>query len=175
MRRSRVTTSAGGGVSLTQAGFDITNSLIDNNGANGAFGGISITQPQNDPLRIAFNTIVDNRLGSGSAPSGIDCTGTSPMPAFHSNLITGNQDGAGGIQVSGQPNCVYEYSLINPEVEGTGNTSGDPAFGADYRIGEGSDAIDLGMDDSGIVDDIDGEDRPATAADIGADELHPPS
>jgi hypothetical protein len=175
MQRTRVTASVGGGVSLIQAGFDITNSIIDGNGALGTFGGIVISAPQPAPQRIAFNTIAGNETDAGTAPAGIDCVGISPMDPFHSNIITDNAGGPGGAQVSGQPNCTYAYSLINPDFEGTGNLVGDPMFGADYRIGAESDAIDVAAENSGITVDIDGEDRPATTADVGADEYHPPS
>jgi hypothetical protein len=175
MRRSRVTDAVQGGVLLNQAGFDITNSVIDNNGGDGLFGGISISMPRPAPQRIAFNTIVDNEVNAGTI-AGIDCTSLTAIPAFRNNLITGNEGTLG--QVSGMPMCSYEYSLINPEVDGTGNLSGDPDFvGGEYRIGADSDAIDVAADNSGatrIDDDIDGEDRPMTAADIGADEFHPP-
>lgn len=168
MQRSRVTACADGGVDLNSAGFDIVNSIIDGNGmSNGTFGGISIGSP-GSPNRIAFTTIAFNEVANGSNAGGIHCVATSGLPAFHSNIVTDNQ----GEQVSGMPNCGYEDSLINPEI--SGNISGDPDFDANYRIGASSAAIDGARDDSGIVDDIDGDDRPATAADIGADEYLPP-
>ena len=178
MQRTRVTDADDGGVLLSQAGFDITNSIIDNNGIAGAFGGISIVMPQASPQRIEFTTIADNDGSSGGAARGIDCSATTAMPPFRSNLITGNADPGGVGQVTGMPSCSFQYSLINPELVAEGNISGVPDFAADYRIGASSDAIDAAADNSGagrVPDDIDGEDRPMTAADIGADEFHPPS
>jgi hypothetical protein len=179
MKRTRVSGAVEGGVALNLAGFDITNSIIDGNGAAGAFGGISIIMPQPSPQRIEFNTIVDNQGASGTNARGIDCDAIDAMPPFRNNLITGNTDPGGVGQVTGMPNCGYQYSLINPEVTGEGNTSGLPDFvGADYRIGAASDAIDSAGDNSGasrVPDDIDGDDRPMTGADIGADEYVPPS
>jgi len=54
-------------------------------------------------------------------------------------------------------------------------TSGDPAFEADgYHLTAGSAAIDQGVD-SGISEDIDGDDRPAGSGhDLGADEYRSP-
>lgn len=172
MSRVRVTRAAGGGVDLSASGFDITNSVLAENGALGEIGGMRISQPRAAPNRLAFTTIANNQVAIGSNAPGLHCTGISPIPPFHSNIITDN-DGSAAAQVSGQPNCIYEQSLINPPVEGEGNIQGDALLDGTYHIGETSPAREAARPGSGVLDDIDGEPRPVGLPDIGADEFTP--
>jgi hypothetical protein len=170
LSRTRVTNANGGGIDLTQAGVDITNSIIDGNGPDGTFGGIQITNPRPQPSRIAFNTIVDNATGAGTTTPGIACASGGVLDAFHSNIIDGNTGAAA--QVSGGPNCSYEHSLINPAFGGNENVTGDPMLTADFHIAAASPAKDQGLAGTDITDDFERQLRDATP-DIGADELVP--
>lgn len=176
VRRSRITSNAGGGIDLDESGFDIVSSIIDDNGNATAYGGIRVAAPR-ALARLSFNTIADNRSSTTSAPTvpGIRCESLTSV-TFDSNLVSGNLGGVGNVPVSGQPGCAYSYSLFHPvAVVGTENVAGDPAFtGTAYRITEASPARDQGMPGSAVVDDIDGDARPSDLPDIGADEYVAP-
>jgi hypothetical protein len=170
--RSRVSRNAGGGIQAQTSRVDITNTIIDGNGtATAVVGGVELDRPK-PGSRFAFNTITDN-VTQSVLPGGIACDSLSATPAFHSNIVFANLGAAA--QVNGQPECVYEYSLVIPEISGTGNISGDPALDGEYRLTSGSAAIGAANPDSQAIvpDDIDRQVRPHDAPDIGADEFYP--
>jgi hypothetical protein len=171
LARSRVRRNAGGGVQAQTSRVDITNTIVDGNGtATAVVGGVELYRPK-PGSRFAFNTIAGN-VATPTLPGGVACDALSAVPALHSNIIF---DNLGQSQVDGQPNCVFEYSLVIPEISGTGNISGDPALDGEYRLTSGSAAVGAANPDSQAIvpDDIDRQPRPNGAPDIGADELYP--
>jgi len=175
VHRCRIRGNGGGGIDVIDARIDLTSSIIDGNGDDGAmFGGINLYRPKASS-RLAFNTIVGNQASAttGAAP-GIACNSSATLSPFHSNIVLDNIGVAA--QVSGSPSCSYQYSLLVPPVSDTGNITGLPDFvGADFRIGAASAAIGAANPDSAqlVPDDIDAQPRPNAAPDIGADEYYP--
>jgi hypothetical protein len=74
-------------------------------------------------------------------------------------------------------NCAPTYTLSNETVAGAGNLTGQPSFvnagAGDYHLAPGSMGIDKANPAATVALDIDGDPRPAGAADLGADELAP--
>jgi hypothetical protein len=169
LRRSIVAGNLGGGLALENLVFEVSNTIIAQNGsATTNHGGVR-AKPAGTAT-FQHNTIADNviQLNTGSE-SGITCD-----VAFdaHSNIVANNDVDVG---------CTIRASLFtNGLPPGVGNLVGEPAFlstenpgdAAYYRIGLTSRAIDNGI--GALVIDIDGEARPQGAApDMGADERSP--
>jgi hypothetical protein len=170
LSRCLVSSNTGGGLDTFEAGFDVTNSVFTDNGVTGIFGAVRLTGPRTTPARFAFNTVTGNRSGASGFP-GVNCTSTGvTLPAFHSNIISDNTGSSGSVQVSGGPECTYEYSLINPVFAGDENRTGDPGLTADFHIPAASPARDQGLPASGVDLDRDRDPRDDGLPDIGADE-----
>jgi hypothetical protein len=169
--------NTGGGISASgRASFDITNCIIIRNGNqdSGTVGGISINGGVVGANRIAFNTIVDNRIGpSSTSAAGVLCdiVGLSaPNNLIARNTVAGSAS-ASNAQTSGL--CAYPTSKVQPDVAGLAFASSD-ALPYSYKLTAGSSAIDAATTPSNIVIDFDGDLRPqGPAKDIGADELAP--
>jgi hypothetical protein len=79
------------------------------------------------------------------------------MPTLTNCILWGNQSASGGAQLNG-PHTVT-YSCIQGGWSGTGNISGNPVFGGDFRLMPGSPCIDAGNNDAVPPDtfDLDGD------------------
>jgi hypothetical protein len=172
---SRITSNTGGGggagIYIHSGGFDVTNTVIDDNGNAGLYGGVRIDEPRATPQRLDFNTIVGNRAASTGYP-GIGCAASTAVAHFDSNIIDGNTGASGGIQVQTGGNCAYDHSVINPTPSGgTGNLTGDPMLDASFHIASGSPATNAGTVSGAPDTDFEHQPRSDGMPDIGADEL----
>ena len=145
------------GNSFKGAGFDaglyvITNSFFTRNAARGLdlFASTSGSH-------IEFNTIVDNG-------NGFECQATPDLVAAN-NLVARNAQ-----ETTGNGSCTFAGSIIaDTDIAALKFVSPD-VEPFDYHIQEGSIAIDAAG--TTVVDhDFDGDPRPSSAADVGADEI----
>lgn len=154
-------TGTNGGVSINGP-FTMRNNIIAANGtATSTIGGLTLSSTS---AVFEFNTVANN-ISSGSG-AGMSCA--TPIGVSNS-ILSGNK-------VNG---CTVTYSLADTLLAGTGNKTGAPMFLSTdaanpaspmfYRIGAASAARDS-AGPATIVDDIDGDPRPATGKDMGADE-----
>jgi uncharacterized repeat protein (TIGR01451 family) len=173
----------GGGIAVHGGNVILINNIVVDNQATTTGSGIQVVASSPE---FYHTTIVSNTGGDGSGIF-IGESGDEPGHATLYNSIIANQ--AVGVRVSSN------LALNTATLDGVlwwGNTSnitgtvfpfdevaGDPAFvnpaaGYDYHIGSGSAAIDAGIDDASITDDIDGQTRPHyDGYDLGADEWWP--
>ncbi len=168
MSRCIVANNTSGGGTIT-GDFDITNSMILTNGTSSSItGGLTITPGATKKI-FSFNTVAGN--DASNSATGINCTLSMTLT---NTLVSDNVATA---------NCAFEYSMFDIGVSVTGtNKTGNPQFrntlptaplAADYyRIANNSDAIDSAAPTSAVMTDIDGDVRPQTGADIGADEYN---
>jgi hypothetical protein len=184
MTQSKVIGNARGGVEISRAQFDITNSIVANNGGPSTpFGGVNLDQTASATYRFDFNTVTNNAAAQNQ-PTGVACAGITQLMTFSSNIVFDNQIGNGRIQTGGG-NCNWVYSDIGQTetappmpVPGIGNIDAPPMFvdagRNDFHVMSGSPVRDVGDPDSKLTDDLDGEARPqGPRRDIGADELPP--
>lgn len=141
---------------------------------NTCYDGAAIHISSGSPI-IANNTIVDNSPTSSAAVY-VSTTGT---PIIANNIIAWNTRGI--FVASGRTatllcndvfcNTVYDYSGITA---GTGDISSNPFFvdrtNRDFHISAISECIDTANSLYAPLDDFEGDLRPASGADIGADE-----
>lgn len=173
----RNTALEGGGISHALGEASIVNTLFADNVATNT-PGMALLLGSVDQVEVLHTTIAGYATASGSAIEvlagsveitntivtshtvGINNTGASVQQDF--NLFYGNATDTQGV-VSGGSNSLNSDPLFV-----------DPS-GYDYHLGEGSAAIDAGMD-AGVTIDIDGDIRPmGPGFDIGFDEaIHAP-
>jgi hypothetical protein len=186
VERSRIIGNDGGGISITSAAFDITNSyIVDNGSGTSEIGGVLILNGTSRmPQRFAFNTVLDNAVGTDAAASGVFCT----VPAADndngrlsatSNIIAKDP---GSQPPAAAGNCEWHYSNIE-----AGDTLGDIASAANNNnyadcalvdtgnsvlvITAGAPCDNAGEPGTGILVDYANAPRSADAPDMGADEL----
>jgi parallel beta-helix repeat protein len=177
-------TGWGGGLAIESCkSFTLTNNVAADNHANSRGSGLWVQGDGTNPTsgRLLHTTIADNH----SSRQGIFVDAHTTL-AFTNTIIAGH-DGV-GITVTAGSTATLEGTLWHNNgadtggagsiVTGTVNVYGDPAFAApatwDYRLTQGSAAVDAGVD-AGVTTDIDGDSRPSGAGyDIGADEFGPP-
>jgi hypothetical protein len=153
MNRCIVEENAGGGILVNGGGYDITNTVVANNGTGVvgpiSWGGVFISVPSaGKPARFLNNTIYKNMA------QGLVCTG----PITHSGLIA---YGNGLIDIT---------STCNSSTA-TACCTGDPMLNASYHLTAGSPCIDKLPAAMSTPDDLDGDPRPLGAmSDCGADE-----
>ena len=172
-----------GGLCLGAGPATLTNNVVADNRVGTASSGLCI----GDSLfRLLHNTIARNTGGDGS---GIYVGGTASggytTVAMTNTILAGQTV---GISVQTGNTATLEATLWGSGTwangtdwagagtifTGTTNIRGDPAFvdpdAGDYHIGQGSAAIDQGVN-AGVTSDMDGQARPLGAGyDIGADE-----
>jgi hypothetical protein len=183
------TTGRGGGLWVYGSNpFILTNGLVAGNHANAAGSGLWVEGPSHASAsgRLLHTTIADN--GSTELFAGQDGgqgvhVGPHAALALTNTIIAGH---AGqGITITAGSTVTLEATLWYSNGTDTGgagtiltdtvNVYGDPAFvnpaAGDYHLGEGSAALDAGVD-AGVTADMDGDPRPqGTGYDIGADEF----
>ncbi len=174
--QSTLSGNQGGGIVMTNDGVVIvTNNFIHHNGntTTASAGGLSL-KPMG-ASRVEFNTIIDNQANLGAASAGgVFCDAGGFIAT--NNIIFRNTGGAlGNVQTFG--NCTYGTSL---NTSGTSAIDNTPNFANpnnepfDYHL---TATTPLSLRDAatcGAVNvDFDGDARPATACDLGADELVP--
>lgn len=172
LSRSTIASNLGGGISITTATFDITNSFIYRNGTadTTTFGGLRLdiaTAPGN---RLEFNTITDNRALANSG--GVICNVAAFAGA--NNIIARNSLNSDATAPNAQTfgACTYPTSRVQNDL--TGLMFEDPEAPApfNYRLKAGSPLIDQATTASAIIVDFDGDVRPQGGQkDIGADEV----
>jgi len=185
LSRCVIARNKGGGLAIVGAEFDITNSMIVDNGSDGTMGslvgGARLALLNTGNRRFDFNTVASNKAGVQVA--GVQCMSV-PQVTFSSNIVFDNQ---GSGQVFSTGNCSWSYSDIGTStpggvgvVPGTMNVAVDPEFMSppqgDYRLQPTSqvkDAADPSTTADPDIDvDIEGDRRPQGAArDMGADEI----
>jgi nitrous oxidase accessory protein NosD len=160
----------GGGISVFQSNWRLTNSLLRNNDGGG--NGDAMLIDTTSPGTIANATFVG--LGSGRGVSSY-----SPL-AITNTIVTGFLS---GIDVSGGATATASYSDFYGNGTNTtgitlggGNITSNPLLDSNSRLSAGSPAIDAGTSISGAFHDFDLEPRPMAGpgghfkTDIGADE-----
>lgn len=185
LEQSLVQGNEDGGVSLYETDFRIVNNVIAGNGDSGdlgsTVGGLLIERDGPERRELAFNTIAYNRVGTYSpyAP-GIDCATFAGIDVRNS-VVWGNQQ-ASDADPQIQGFCEVSYSNVQNGVVPEGNlTAGpgvldtDPLFAdvprADFRLEQGSRAIDAADPQAMLDVDLEGNPRPLGAGhDMGAYE-----
>lgn len=170
--QSTIASNAGGGISISNATFDITNNFIYRNGnqSTSSVGGLSV-RPMGQS-RLQNNTIVDNQSDAGTASAGgVFCD----VPGFVSagNIVFRNAGGpTANVQTFGS--CTYGNSFV---MAGTSPVDEALSFARsniqpfDYHLTAASPSTvrDAGGACTGV--DVDGDSRPqGGACDLGADE-----
>ncbi|MFN0250743.1 MAG: right-handed parallel beta-helix repeat-containing protein [Kofleriaceae bacterium] len=172
IRRSVIANNTGNqGIYLVNGQFDITNTIIAQNGTTTIGTGGAYLLPQG-PSTFEFNTVADN-VSSGGATNyrGITCANSLSMS---NNIIVGNDTSQ----------CEVSYSFFTPgdRPAGTGNLEGNPMFrtmtmpssAMFYRIAPRSPAKNAADTNATLSMDIDGNMRPIDGrSDMGADEVSP--
>lgn len=173
LSRVRILENTGGGVSISGAQFDISNSIVAKNGAPSApFGGVFITQANAGMRRFEFNTITQNQATVSITP-GLLCSAIATRLDLANSIVYGNGTGA---QVEGA-NCSWSYSDIGPTTApGTENINMDPMFvnatEDNFHLMPTSPAKDAADPSATLDRDIDGDARPqGDRRDMGADEV----
>jgi hypothetical protein len=171
--QSTVSGNRGGGISISNATFDLTNNFIVANGSpllNGSTVGGVVLQGPSGQSRFEFNTVAFNSARAGTLSSaGVACS--VPNLVAPGNIVTSNSEGlAFPAQTKGE--CTYGTSFIAPGSEA--NT---------LKFKSITDPLDLHLtaesptsvrDAGGACTgtDVDGDLRPQGAAcDLGADEV----
>jgi len=180
LSRSTIMSNRRGGISVTNAKFEIVGNIILGNGDATSTNASVTISPNADAAisRLEFNTIANNATTMGIVTAGVDCKTSTGFTASH-NIIWNNSIG-GNASTAPQVgnNCMHVSSAIGPTAApGTGNISDPPLLSTDGHLGAGSPAIkkvETGADLSGLASrDIDG-DRRIAPADLGADQLPRP-
>ena len=123
---------------------------------------------------LLHNTLVGNETGLAlyEVPEHYDWGGGRAHAA--NNIIWGNTEAA--IEVDETTHPPSELTITHSDIEGDwpgeANVDVDPGFrgAGDYRLGEDSPLIDIGVD-AGVMQDLDGQPRPiGPAPDLGAYE-----
>jgi uncharacterized repeat protein (TIGR01451 family) len=153
--------------------YEMSNVLFGGNSAGGNGAGLYF-EALNDSLELKHGTFGAPAPASGEAVFAVD--GTVNL----TNTIVANH--AVGIAQTGTAVVNESYTLFSDNTadtagtvgDGTGSTSGDPAFvdpaSGDYHLTSPSTARDAGID-AGVAVDFEGEARPQGAGhDIGFDE-----
>jgi uncharacterized repeat protein (TIGR01451 family) len=184
-------TAAGRGGGLVVVGgsqLTLTNNLLAGNHANSQGSGLWVDGDSSGSVvaaRLLHNTIAGNVTSAGSG-EGI-FVGEYTTLSLTNTIISGH---AGvGITVAAGSTATLEATLWHGNgadtggagtiLTGTINLWGDPAFvnpsAGDYHLGQGSAAIDAGID-AGVSTNIDGDPRPlGLGFDLGADEYTGPA
>lgn len=174
--QSVVSGNTGGGLSLSNATFDITNNFIYRNGnsdGGGDFGGANLSVASATGNRFQFNTVVDNHArAGGTTAGGLRCDVPGLAPA--NNIIARNDIArdvnAANANTLAAGACTYPSSILEATVTSLRFVESEQAP-FNYRLASGSSAIDKADTASEVAIDVDGEARPQGAQkDIGADE-----
>jgi hypothetical protein len=177
--QSTVSLNQGGGIYMASAfgEFSITNNMIFRNGNEdfGFYGGVFVFSTHAQVSTLAFNTIVDNRVGTSTERAGgvtCDMEGfTAPNNIIARNKA-GNDTTAGNAQTIGL--CTYPSSRVQNDETGLAFASPDEAPWS-YKLMSGSSAIDQATTAAlDIIVDFEGDMRPqGPQKDMGADEYKP--
>jgi hypothetical protein len=168
LRGVRVAGSAGPGLLVVSASYDVRACVFQENGATSAQlpwgGGVVLSQPGSTKV-FEGNTVVGNSAQPG-APGGVSCDMTAPVVG---SIVWGNLGGDEQVSTA----CAVSYSDVDQDVMGVGNIRKDPMLDG-YHLQAGSPCIDASDPTMASGTDVDGEPRPMNGrADIGADELAP--
>jgi parallel beta-helix repeat protein len=169
---------SGGGLYLQYSNATLINAVVADNRVDSAGSGLYIS---GSSPRLLHTTIARNSGGDGS---GIYVTNNGPTHSAVALTNTILASHSVGITVTAGNTAMLKATLWHGNSTDAGgggtvisstNIRGDPAFvnpeAGDYHIGQGSAAIDAGVD-AGVTTDIDGNSRPSGPGfDIGADEL----
>lgn len=168
IEHSTISGNTGGGVSISDGSFDITNTFITGNGANTPIGGVRLMNNATSSV-FEFNTVADNVAATNVAKSLI-CT------AVGTQRIANNIFHSGDPQQVSDNNCDLQFNVSNENLGGSSNITGSPMFigGGNFHLMPGSEGVDDADPAATLSDDFDGDDRPqGSARDVGADEVRP--
>jgi hypothetical protein len=168
MDRCIVSGNSGGGASIQNVDFTLTNNIFVKNGSGITLSNGLELKPASAAHVFEFNTVASNTTDVGE--NGVLCLVTVNA---RNNIIADDTTSS---------SCNFEFTLfpVGTDVTGTTNKAGDADFinqnatnplAPDYfRIGANSAAKDSADPASTIEVDLDGDVRPATGKDMGADE-----
>jgi hypothetical protein len=177
--QSAISSNRGGGVSVHDAAFEITNTSIDHNGDvdRSDVGGAELQGLLASTSRFEHNTVVDNHVrASPLVTGGVRCDALAFVAP--NNIIVRNDVGrsivGGNANVLSSGLCAYPTSIIGASLTELRFAQPDqPPYS--YLLTAGSSAIDQARTPSTVSYDKDGERRPQGAySDVGADEYTPP-
>lgn len=167
--------NAGGGMQTdATASFNVTNTFIVHNGASDStVGGAKLGATSSGQNRFELNTVADNMTAYGTY-AGVQCSPTNltlPNNIISHNLAANDTVNTYANTAPQGLGCALgssKTSIDNTQFKFVMDTG--TAADWNYHIQPGSTAIDAGsMTD--INFDFDGDLRPATMLDVGADEL----
>ena len=174
----RTLVDGGDGVQSSQSIVHVTNSVIANQGPDGALSGGFVFGPAG-ALYVSFSTIV-NSVVKASSDTPVCAGGTGVGVCIDNSIIMNALPGAPTDSVSGS-GAILSYSIVFPQssaVTGSNNLLGvdpllaNPSSGDDH-LRAGSPAIDAADPAASDPLDFDGTVRPqGTRRDIGAFEYH---
>ena len=172
--QSTISGNVGGGISISNAKFEITNNFVVANGSSDMlsgsdFGGLSLSAPAG-ANRLERNTIAYNHAKQGTLlAAGVACSVTNLIAP--GNIVTANNEGLSfPAQVKGV--CTYGNSFVDMGSEANtlkfkSITTNPPDF--HLTKDSPSSILDAGGACTGV--DVDGDTRPqGGACDLGADE-----
>ena len=171
LTRSIIADNQNGGITIRQADYSVTNTLILNNGAlDGDTGGVLVEDTAGRTERFEFNTVFGSEVRSTSGrASGLHCP-NSGLQASNNIIVEGAGAGTGVVV---DTSCAHTFSLLEEVVTGAGNLVGDPRFVNElgFELQPTSPCIDKADPAATLDVDFGGESRPQGARrDIGADE-----
>ncbi len=173
LSQSTISGNIGGGISVSNATFDITNNFIYRNGnsTGTTIGGVNFAVAAAASNRFEFNTVVDNEIATSTTSSGgvlCDITGFAASNNIIARNFVNRVSAAANANTLGQ--CTHPSSKVVADLGELKFLAPDmPPF--NYHLAVGSSAIDQATTASPVVIDADGDPRPQGAQkDLGADE-----
>lgn len=172
--RSTVESGHAGGIKIVDGTYDITNSIIVNNGnTTTGVGGVQIALVTTTGNRFALNTVSQNSAPA-TIDNGVDCANNVDQP-LSSNIVFGNAKLVSQSEIDQVNGCTSSFT-DSSESLGNTNINDNPKLdtstfhiAADSPVrGKGDPAL------TDVTDDFDGDPRPNPAGDppdIGADEV----
>ena len=172
--QSTISGNTGGGISISNATFDITNNFVIGNGSadmatGSSLGGMSLDSATTTN-RLQFNTVAFNHAKSATLlAAGVACSVTGLVAL--GNIVTSNNEGL-TFPAQTKGICTYGNSFVIPGTEANTlkfkNITANPP---DFHLTAESptSVLDAGGACTGV--DVDGDARPqGGACDLGADE-----
>jgi hypothetical protein len=153
--------------------YSITNNFIYDNGNTSqaaTIGGVGLLVTAPSSARFEFNTLIRNKaLATSTEAGGVQCAGAISAPH---NIIAENQRGLVTTpSVQTQGSCSFPMSIVQENLDGLDFLS-TGAVPYDLHLGPSSVARDYSNMSTTVDYDWDGQPRPGSGKDCGADEAN---